>query len=203
MSSGQLVKSMCNLENRIIARTFVEGNFTFAEGISANNKLQAERLKQDPELLQEVIEGLGQLALKHKPDLITYVPNGARMFAESVAKDLGLPVVHLFKQLDLPGQPGQMFIRRPMDRKALLDPKIGRVVIIEDISRTFGSPDKVLKLDSMGQKARGLVSIFHRGEEEARRNFSLETHSVAARYLPPQMSEEELARYRTLAMELN
>lgn len=195
---------MRSLEDRIIARTFVEGNFTFAEGISANNKLQAERLNQDPKLLQEIIDRLGQLAMKLKPDSITYVPNGARMFAESVATELDLPIIHLVKQVDLECQLGKMFYRRPSDRRAVVeDPSINEILLIEDISRTFGSPNRVLELEGMQQKATGLVSIFHRGEEEARRNFSLETHSVAARYLPPQMSEEELARYRTLAMELN
>ncbi len=197
------MKTARSLEDRIIAQTFVEGNFRFAEGITANNKLQAERLKRNPELFQVVIDRLGQLAVEFRPDSITYVPNGARIFAELVAAKLALPIIHLVKQVDLEGQPGKMFYSRPADRRAVIeDTTVSEIVIIEDISRTFGSPNSVLELEGMRKKAKGLVSVLHRGEEEARQNFSLETQSVAARYLPPQMSEEELARYSAMAIDL-
>lgn len=193
---------MPTLTERIIAATFVSGDFIFADGTVANNKLVSERLARDPELLEEVVSGLAQLAMSFNPDLITFVPNGAKMFAKPVAEQLDLPMADLWKQSTSGKLGGRISYRTPKDRLAVLSNAVSRIVIIEDISRTFSSAERVVNLEGMDEKAVGLVSIHHRGTADNQEIFRLPVKSLSERYLPTEMEERELAEYDALAVEL-
>jgi len=190
---------MKNLERRIIARTFVAEETTYANGEVANNRLKSERLEDDPELFEEVLCGLARLALTFEPDTITYVPNGARMFAEPVAEQLGLPVAHMIKEPDGPTAVGKMCIA-PRSRRIIL--AANRLVIVEDVSRTFSQTNRVLGMEGVAEVAVGEVSILHRGSPEAHQGIVIPVKSLATRYLPPQMSNPQLEFYNSWAAEI-
>jgi orotate phosphoribosyltransferase len=182
----------------VMGETFVRGDFTFASGTKANNKLQMERLKNNPELFDDVIRRLGVLAMVFNPDLISYVPDGARLFAEPLAADLGLPVAHLWKAIDINnGQPRNITYKRPMDHRSVR--AANRLVIIEDVTTKFTSTKKVLDLPDMRQIAIGQVSIVHRGWPAAQQNFELKALSLIGEYMPEIMEDEMLASYERLA----
>lgn len=191
---------MRSLEHRIIARTFVAEETSYANREVANNKLKSERLKNDPELFEEVIRELAWLALTFEPDAITYVPNGARMFAVPVAEQLGLPLAHMIKEPDGPTAVGRMYIASPKSRDIIL--AANRLVVVEDISRTFSQTNRVLRMDGIDKVAVGEVSIVHRGTPEAHQDIAIPVRPLVTRYLPPQMNNPQLEFYNHWAAEI-
>ena len=75
------------LRDRLLAVGFGSYDGHFADGQLANNKLDLDyaHVAQDPELLDEVADGLYALAKPFRPQFVIGVPNGATGFAQAVA----------------------------------------------------------------------------------------------------------------------
>jgi orotate phosphoribosyltransferase len=77
------------------------GDYTFAGGKKANNKLEIPPLLEDPEVKELVLDALTDLIAQHSPDALWGVPSGGQSFAHHLGKKrrLNLPVVYLKKKV--------------------------------------------------------------------------------------------------------
>lgn len=193
---------MPSLEDKILGQAFIGANVTLASGVNANNIYEMKRLASNPELFKEVVKNLAKLVFEFNPDLVMYVPNGGKIFAEPVAKELGVVIAHLWKSPEFPdlGLSKRMYISKPSDARAIAQAE--RAVLIEDVVTTLRSTKEALALDGVTGTVIGMVSILIRGNDEDLNSLDLPKKALVKRYLPSIMSAEELQHYQTLSAEV-
>ncbi len=155
-----------DLKGPLIAAGFQVGQYEFASGETANNKLglDAETLEtSDPELYHEVVGRLAVQARQFKPNALTYVPNGARGYAHAIGHLTGLPVVEM---VATPNEQGGKDVALARGFKNLARFVLARrIVLIEDVTTELTSVNRTLEMPFMKHKVAGIAAIWRRGVE--------------------------------------
>ncbi|MGH7196128.1 MAG: hypothetical protein ACREGA_05150 [Candidatus Saccharimonadales bacterium] len=157
----------------------VAGDFTFASGEQANNKLEIDRLllPENGERRQTVVSALAKIAMAAKPDLLYGVPSGGQDFARLVGQKLDLPVISIDKIL--PQKPGQKNFGYSSDNDQKMVSTAARLVGIEDVTTTMTSLAAVLTLPGLAVKTQKMVAIWRRGQPNQERQLPLPAESLS------------------------
>lgn len=190
-----------SLEDRVIAWTLVPGNTMLSSGHVSNNILNLRRLKEKPDLYDEVGSILCRKVLAFNPAAITYVPDGAKEFAVDVAEEIGKPIVHMEKKEDNPKE----YRWAGDDDWDLLNNlrRTDPLVIIEDVATTWRSVARLLCVAGVAKCAAGAVVVVDRKWTNEPPLMSIRTDSVVAKRVPEDMKPDEFAYYESIAAELN
>jgi hypothetical protein len=141
-------------EALLSAGVFREGDFTFASGIQATLKADAERLYEHPRQLATVLGHFAAFPCVQDADVLLYVPYGMRNFIGRLGNELGKPVAHTDKK---PGAISKydFIFRTPKDED--LASSAERPLIGEDVVTTLGSVAGLRKLLRAGQSVHSLA----------------------------------------------
>ena len=135
----------------------------FAGDQIANNKfdLGYEQLKKHPALLQEVLDGLCELAesCDPQPEFTVGVPDGATELAGRVALEMGIYCVHL-TYLDETKE--RIIYKNEIDENTVECLDSG--VIIEDVLNRRTSTSKVLDVPKLEPKVSTVLAILDRAD---------------------------------------
>jgi hypothetical protein len=191
---------MNNLKNHFLAETFIEEKTVFASGNTANNRVVAERMSE--ETFNIVAKFVGNLALQLEPDVITYIPAGARQLAESIARKHKMPLAYTKVISKRPGH--RMFGFNSMVDKKLVEAS-KRLVAVEDVSNTDMSLKALMEVEAVADSLVGRVCILDRGlpQEKVEIPPSVARLSLFDEQMPAWMDEKTLDYYKQLANELN
>lgn len=138
------------------ADVFIEGNFTFASGMSATLKVDAERLYARPSRLSVVMGHFAAYPCVQDADALLYVPDGMRRFMKLLGGELGKPVAEATRKPGAISKYDFMF-RTPEDAeiaRAAQAPVIG-----EDVVTTLGSVAGLRKLLRPEQAVHSLAML--------------------------------------------
>lgn len=134
----------------------------FAGGDRANNKLDMERIYDNPELFEEVVKKLGQAAMEHDPEFVVGVPDGAIRLADAVALRCDLYSVHLKKT---GSDKGKVEFKDSFVDGEVMCGSLRRGVLIEDVFNTFTSTRRVLAIPELSKKVVAAEAIWDRGND--------------------------------------
>ena len=80
------------------ADVFIEGDFTFASGMQATLKADAEQLYHHPKQLAVVLGHFAAFPCVQDADVLLYVPDGWREFTTRLGHELAKPVAHTMRK---------------------------------------------------------------------------------------------------------
>src|SRR6266567_198247 len=120
----------------VSAGVFVEGDFTFASGMHATLKADAERLYEKPKQLGVILGHFAAFPCVQDADVLLYVPDGMRQFVRLLGAALNKPVAEATRTPGATSKYDFMF-QSPEDEDLALSAE--RLVIGEDIVTTLGS----------------------------------------------------------------
>lgn len=177
------------LREGILQQCFVREDTLFASGVTANNKLDVERLDNNSDLTTEVVRRTGRLVLEDAPDFIVGVPNGANWLAQRVADRtrMNLVLLHADSDKNISYE----------DKHSEFIAKHGfRGVLIEDVFNRFTSTRRVLDVEPLGTKIGSVVSVWDRGNTHERTELEIPHTSLITQFIPEQLtSDSELWKY--------
>lgn len=162
------------------AGVFVEGDFTFASGLQATIKVDAERLYSHPEQLDVILGYFATFPCVRVADALLYVPNGMRKFVTLLGDELGIPVVATNKK---PGATSKYEFVFASEADAVLATSAQRPVICEDVVTTLGSVAGIRALLRPKQDVHSLT-ILLRGTALPEYKVGLTDHYLLQREIP-------------------
>lgn len=159
------------------------GNFTFASGQTANNKLDMEKLLVHRTRRKKVIVPLTDNVVEHSPQAVWGVPRGGQMAARHVANLLGIGFIQLRKDSKhhVPG--AKNFIFANPESEALAR-DCDRLVGIEDVTTEMTSLCGALQLPLLDEHTLAIESIWRRGGEGVERPIDKPMRWLIERPLP-------------------
>lgn len=167
------------------ADVFTEGNFTFASGINATLKVDAEKLYDHPRELAVI---MGHFALHpsvQNADVLLYVPNGMKKFTVLLGDRLGKPVAHTMRNSASSSRYDFRYMTSQDERLA----RTARTPLItEDIVTTLGSVAGVRRLLRPEQRVFSLA-ILLRGAVNRQYQEGIEDHYLLTREIPTDKNE--------------
>ena len=164
--TSQTLSGVDFFEMTMTSGAFDHYDGTFAGGQEANNKVDADILYKDPETRAKIVNGLAELAVEFKPDLIVPIPHGADKWGEALAHELGdIPVSRLKKIESAPGFKNTDF-KNELSQGRVNRSK--RLLLVEDFCNRWTSTRGGLFIPSVRRKAVGLVGIGYRGTPDNR-----------------------------------
>lgn len=175
--------------SELVAASFEWGETTYAAGATATHKLTMdyEAMEQHPLLLWRLVRAMTEAVAPYRPDYIAGVPNGATGYAGAVALELSgrddrdVFLVHLKK--DTAG----VRFKTDIDRDTA--GRLSRAALIEDVFNTGKSTRESIDcLRSAGSEVVAVVAGFDRGNDTARPDLGVPLHSIAAAYIPPDLT---------------
>lgn len=175
------------LEAVLSAGTWELGEYTFATGRPANNKLFMERVLQHPEASKVILRSLGQLVLQHEPDVLWGVPAGGQEYAMALGAWLGIGVVMLEKEVNEAGRKTFRY-KRARDRIRMEGAQCA--VGVEDVTTTFTSIKGALLLPELQEKTLGAVAVWRRGQSDSERQINIPVHWLIEEPLPNHITTE-------------
>jgi hypothetical protein len=173
------------IRDRVLEHCFGPYQGDFEDGQVANNMLDLERIRDIPDLRQEVIEALGQLITPYEPQFVSGVPDGANWLANDLAWELNLISVHLTR---LSENRDNIDFLYPEDRIACND--LDRGIVVEGVFNRYKSTRNVLTIQSLGHKAMAAVSIWDRGVTSEREELSIPTQSLIVEPIPAMLESD-------------
>jgi orotate phosphoribosyltransferase len=185
------------LRRPILESCLITGNFQFAGGDEANNKLDLERAQSIPELAGRITDRLCELAEPYQPTVLVGLPNGATGWAERMSEEMKLPVLYLKKELVVPGQK-TFSLRSSHDRQYVDGKPDARLLVIEDAGSKLTSFRGALEsVPYIGKNALGLVGIWRRFPPQVDKPDPKPTRWIINEYIPLNLSKR--SRYRQYA----
>lgn len=167
------------------AGVFIEGDFTFASGIKATLKADAEQLYNHPKQLERVIGHFAAYPCVASSDVLLYVPDGMKIFMQKLGRDLDKPVV--LAERDRSSASRYAFIFSSVaDRELALNAE--HPLIGEDIVTTLGSVAGLRKLLPPDQDVHSLA-ILLRGQVNPDYQIGLTDHYLLTRQIPTDKEE--------------
>jgi orotate phosphoribosyltransferase len=163
------------------------GDYTFASGKKANNKLEIPELLEDPEAREVVLHEMGKLVVAHSPDAIWGVPSGGQEFARHLCKELDVPVIFLRKVGSLAGSKEFAYNTR-YDAKAAR--KAECIVGIKDITTELTSVNGVLQLPELKEKTEAIVALWRRENSEVEKPLGVNVEWVVEDEVPNTITPE-------------
>lgn len=159
-------------ENAIIRKKLLEQYFhlyegepiTLSAGDKANNKLDLEPMSQDASMRELVIPALGGMVMKHNPDFVVGVPNGATWLAGAVAVETGCNVANLVKDGD-----GSIDYEDSYIDREVVSASLRGGVLIEDVTRTLKNVRRALEVPDLSAKITAVVTVWDRNPYSMRR----------------------------------
>jgi orotate phosphoribosyltransferase len=173
------------LGEEILRASFLRFDTTFADGQSANNKFDADAIRNSSGLRTRVADAVAYLVLEYMPDMIVAVPNGANWLGIDIAWRLGTANL-LLKKDENNGRIDYL----PDGQEALESAR--KVVIIEDVINRRSTTSKVLALSGMRDRAVAVCAIFDRGVEGEIQNISVPVNAVYALAIPGMLESNSL-----------
>lgn len=137
---------------------------TFSAGDKADNKVNVELIRNNPDMRELVIPALSDLVMRHEPDFVVGVPNGATWLADAVAVETGCYLVHLHKDDD-----GAIDYEDPFLDYEVIATELLRGVLIEDVTRTLMNVRRSLAVRGLNQKITSVVTVLDRNPYSQRR----------------------------------
>jgi len=167
-------------EALLSAGAFIEGEFTFASGLRATIKTDAETLYDDPRQLDVVLGHFAAFPCVQDADALLYVPDGMRQFVTLLGKEMNKPVIDAVRTPGATSKYDFMF-QTPEDEERALAARVP--VIGEDIVSTLGSVAAMRKLLSPDQPVHSL-SILLRDTVDPAYQAGLTDHYLVTREIP-------------------
>jgi hypothetical protein len=172
-------------EALLSAGVFVEGDFTFASGVHATLKADAERLYARPKQLNVILGHFAAYPCVQDADALLYVPDGMRRFMTLLGKELGKPVIGALRK---PGATSTYdFVFETQEDETLALSAL-RPVIGEDIVTTLGSVAGMRSLLRPEQSVHSLAMLL-RGRVDPKYQTGLSDHYLVAREIPTDKHE--------------
>lgn len=186
------------LRERILDTCLISGDFTFAGGAEADNKLDLERALLIPDLVSSIIDRLCELAEPYNPDALTGLPNGATRWAEYMAERMRLPVIYLKKEITEPGNKTYSLCSKADYQYTERRPG-ARLLVVEDVGSKLTSFRGALKsVPFIGSNALGLVGIWRRLPEQSDSPDPQSTSWMVEEHIPLKLSKD--SPYRSYLM---
>lgn len=156
---------------------------TFASGVPANNKLDLDGkrvISQDPRLFELIVRRLVVVVEEYEPDLIVPVPNGANLYAQRVARALGLGCRCVILSKD---QSTRGIVVSSANQEVIDAAK--SIVVLEDVANRFTNTR--LLLDALAKPVGAVVAVFDRGDPSSREPLPADTpfKALAAETIDP------------------
>jgi hypothetical protein len=172
-------------EALLSADTFIEGDFSFASGVHATLKVDAEQLYSHPKQLDVILGHFATFPCVQTADVLLYVPDGMRKFMTILGRELNKDVAHSLRN---PGSSSRYdFIFKSITDKDLAisakHPLIG-----EDIVSTLGSVAGMRKLLKPEQEVHSLAMLL-RGTVNPKYRAGLVDHYLLERNIPTDKDE--------------
>ncbi len=146
------------------------GEFVFASGEEANNKLDAEALVEHTSQYVYVLSELGRIARQWEPKALVGVPRGGQRLASDLGLMLNLPVIELEKE---DTTPGRKTFRYADERDKHLAATAGPIVALEDVTSEMTSLDGMLQLPELREHVVAVSAIWRRGRVETERELGV------------------------------
>lgn len=185
---------MNELRDTILAcGVFQKGEITYSNGQVGNNKLEMDKLWQNPEQARQVLHKMGELATGLGADCLIGIPNGALVWGEALSQSTGIPHANLQKLRAEQGD-SRFAYRSSGQKRHILEHE--RIVIVEDVSRTHSNFRHIVQLSGLREKIVGLVSIWHRGErkyDEDLRTLKIPFLYIVDEYIPEIITDEDIS----------
>jgi len=175
-------------EAMLSAEVFVEGDFTFASGLHATLKVDAEKLYEHPRELAVVMGHFAIFPDVENADVLLYVPDGMRQFITQLGKELQKPVIDTIRR---PGANSKydFIFKTPEDQERALSAKTP--LIGEDVVTTLGSVAALRTLLSPEQSVHSLAMLL-RGSVNPEYRAGLEDHYLLIKEIPTDKDEFKL-----------
>lgn len=167
-------------EALLSADVFVEGDFTFASGIHATLKADAEKLYDHPKQLAVILGHFATYPCVQDADALLYVPDGMRHFVTLLGKELDKPVVGARRR---PGTTSKYDFVFESDADEEVAYAAKAPVIGEDVVTTLGSVAGMRKLLRPEQPVHSLA-ILLRGTVNPAYQEDLVDHYLLKRKIP-------------------
>lgn len=173
----------------LVAASFAWGETIYAAGTPATHKLEMdyEAMEHHPLLLWRLVKALTEETIPYKPDYIVGVPNGATGYAGAVALELSgqddrdVFLAHLHKD-----ESGIGFAT-DIDRDTAS--RLSKAVLVEDVFNTGKSTRQSIDcIRSVGSEVVAVVAAFDRGDPMTRPDLEVPFRSMAAAYIPPDLT---------------
>lgn len=172
-------------ESLLSAGVFVEGEFTFASGIHATLKADAEVLYSHPRQYLTVLGHFATFPCFANADVLLYVPDGMRKFITDLGEVLEVPIAHTKRKPDAQTK-YEFEFTSPKDKELALNAERPRVG--EDVISTLGSVAGLRSLLRLDQDVHSL-GILLRGEVEPQYRKGLTDHYLLERHIPTDAAE--------------
>jgi len=172
-------------ESLISADVFIEGDFTFASGIHATLKADAEKLYDHPKQLAVILGHFATYPCVQDAEVLLYVPDGMRQFVTLLGKELDKPVVGAKRR---PGAISKYDFVYESDADEEIALKSKAPVIGEDIVTTLGSVAGIRKLLRPEQPVHSLAMLL-RGTVNPVYQEGLVDHYLLKRKIPTDKNE--------------
>ncbi len=170
------------------AGVFLEGNFTFASGLQATLKADAEKLYFHPRQLEVVLGHFVTFPCVKNADVLLYVPDGMRKFINVLGERLEKPVAHTIRR---PGATSKYDFAFKSQEDKELAYSAERPFIGEDVVTTLGSVAALRKLLPVDRTAHSLAMLL-RGQVNEENRDGIVDHYLLAREIP--MDKDEFRR---------
>lgn len=180
----QVPSSHSEIRDYFLEKCFVRDDRVFASGIQANNKIDMERLVNDP-VAHALVERLGGLIVAQRPEFLVAVPNGASWMTAFLCKQLSIPEVQLTKRQDR-----TIDFLNPEEALRVFDYERG--VIVEDIFNRFTNTRKVLSLRGMSERVVAVTALMDRGEPTTREPLEIPHIVLVHEPIPEQLSPDSV-----------
>jgi hypothetical protein len=177
---------MHNVRDRLLSVCLERHEGRFASGQKANNKLDLEKLANDPELEQFVVESLAGRVLEHAPEFVVGIPDGATQLAGKVAVNSGLYLAHLKKNDQ---DPNKFEFASWADEEAICEP-LNRGVLIEDVFNRFTNTRRALAIPLLAKRIVAVEAIWDRGLPAYREQLDIPCGSIISEHIPDQLPDD-------------
>jgi len=180
-NNNRVVRS--SLHRALLTAGFERYSGKFKGNQYANNKviLDFEKVHKNKQLYPRVLGGLCRLVAQHNPDFVVGVPDGATGYADAVARNLRIDVIHLAKDK----QHHRMEFATEDDR--VLADLLQRGVLIEDVPNRRTSLKEAV--DLLGAKVIRAVGIFDRGVPGELIDIGIGVDSLVHEPIPAELSQ--------------
>jgi hypothetical protein len=167
-------------EAMLSAGVFIEGECTFASGIQATLKADAEQLYNHPRQLDKMLGLFATFPCVEDADVLLYVPDGMRAFVTQLGQELEKPVAQTQRRPDSSSKYDFIF-RTEEDRDLATSAQLP--LIGEDVVTTLGSVAALRSLLGPNQDVHSLALLL-RGSVNPTYRVGLTDHYLLERMIP-------------------
>lgn len=162
-----MIRSEQELLDAVMASEVWEfGDFTFASGKTANNKIQLPKVLDTIHAKGLLLGRMAELIQGYQPDMLWGVPDGGQEFAKVLGEDLGVPLLELERDEEASARMGTKIFKYVNDDEIANAEVAEKIVGIEDVSNELTSVVSALDLPVLSRKTVAVVIGFRRGSRK-------------------------------------